>query len=524
MSYGGAFAQQHALRERNPLPVVLLVLSAFVLSCFARNYALSTRRSDASAAAGTGSGTLSIGRFDSYALALVLGGLRGPLVMVLWTTSEAQKSDRNLEDFDTKVEWIRLLQPEFDSVHIFQVWNKAYNVSVQMAAQANKYTTILDAVDYAEKVDEERPNNVNILVSLAQVWFDKLGNSNEKGYYRARVRAESLPHGSKSRLKRDDPGFRRTDLDPLLMNSGGQMVLVPAVLQPTVNPPVMSKDGEAYDGSKLQFLKQFEPYPEGLSPLAIGYNYYKRAQVLQAAGKQKHLQLSEMVIDSRPALSLKTWAEEEWDRGRRSELAAFGLTIPNDRLKLEMPSAELSDPKIADAGRLASAIFNYERIVTLVDASLKEYDRHLKAYPQSVGTYRSHQDLLESMREGCLADRDYLDMLRTTDPAKKKQLADSAIQHYIHARDLFAIQALRYYTDDDVLAQVLPKGVTKYDVKIDPAKPGQVTAMAFTADQLTKQRGKEFFDNYSDDRTEYLLYATRCTARLNALGVTDKGG
>jgi energy-coupling factor transporter ATP-binding protein EcfA2 len=65
---------------------------------------------------------------------VVLGGLRGPLVMILWTSSEGQKAERELEDFDTKVEWIRLLQPEFDSVHIFQVWNKAYNISVQMAS------------------------------------------------------------------------------------------------------------------------------------------------------------------------------------------------------------------------------------------------------------------------------------------------------------------------------------------------------------------------------------------------------
>jgi type II secretory pathway pseudopilin PulG len=44
--------------------------------------------------------------------------------------SKTSRTRRNLEDFDTYVEWIRLLQPEFDTVHIFQVWNKAYNISV----------------------------------------------------------------------------------------------------------------------------------------------------------------------------------------------------------------------------------------------------------------------------------------------------------------------------------------------------------------------------------------------------------
>ena len=70
---------------------------------------------------------------NSFSLALLLGGLRGPLVMMLWTSSESQKQEKDLQDFDSKIELIRLLQPEFDSVHIFQMWNKAYNISVQMA-------------------------------------------------------------------------------------------------------------------------------------------------------------------------------------------------------------------------------------------------------------------------------------------------------------------------------------------------------------------------------------------------------
>src|SRR5690606_26791636 len=129
---------------------------------------------------------------NSFALALLLGGLRGPLVMILWSNSESQKSQRNLEGFDTQVEWIRLLQPEFDSVHIFQMWNKAYNISVQMASMANKYATLLDAINYGERTNLERPHNLNILAGLAQIYFAKLGNSHEKEYYRAQVRRDTL--------------------------------------------------------------------------------------------------------------------------------------------------------------------------------------------------------------------------------------------------------------------------------------------------------------------------------------------
>src|SRR5204863_270247 len=152
---------------------------------------------DIGTAAGAGS---SLSAMNSFALALLLGGLRGPLVMFLWTSSESQKTERNLEDFDTKVEWIRMLQPEFDTVHIFQIWNKAYNISVQMASLANKYRTIIDAIDYARSVDQERPNNINILYAIGSVFGDKLGDSAEKAYYTKRVREESLPHAVRQKL------------------------------------------------------------------------------------------------------------------------------------------------------------------------------------------------------------------------------------------------------------------------------------------------------------------------------------
>ena len=133
----------------------------------------------------------SLAGMDTYALALLLGGLRGPLVMVLWAQSEAQKADRDLEGINTQIEWIRRLQPEFDTVHVFQMWNKAYNLSVQMVGLSNKYTTILDAADYGWSIDAERPDNLNIIKELGRIYADKLGSSNpEKHYYRERMRKE----------------------------------------------------------------------------------------------------------------------------------------------------------------------------------------------------------------------------------------------------------------------------------------------------------------------------------------------
>src|SRR3984957_20474303 len=174
--------------------VVVLLVLALIAASYTRDWAIADHdaiRNNGRLPRPVASSDSGLSTMPSFATALLLGGLRGPLVMILWTSSETQKQQHDLQDFDTKVEWIRLLQPEFDSVHLFQIWNKAYNISVQMASLRNKYTTILDAIDYGQKVERERPDDINIITAVAMLYGDKLGTSQEHVYYRARVRRES---------------------------------------------------------------------------------------------------------------------------------------------------------------------------------------------------------------------------------------------------------------------------------------------------------------------------------------------
>src|SRR4051794_34389371 len=282
--------------NRNRLPIVVMLLISLLAAGATRQWAAAFRRSG-NELSGTSSAGANLSRMNSYALALLLGGLRGPLVMFLWPSAEEQKAQKNLEDLDTKIEWIRMLQAEFDTVHIFQIWNKAYNISVQMASLSNKYRTIIDAIDYARKVDQERPNNINIIYAIGSVFGDKLGDSSEKAYYTQRVREESLPHASRQKLAANDPGYRRLQLDAVLDEQGKvpSQFLVPANLKPLDDP---DRPQDVYDGSELYFLQKFEPYPYGVSPFGFAYNYRKRAQLLQRLGHENHAQLSELVVDS----------------------------------------------------------------------------------------------------------------------------------------------------------------------------------------------------------------------------------
>src|SRR5439155_9424659 len=107
------------------------------------------------------------------------------------------------------------------------------------------------------------------------------------------VAKEAVP---RQKLRPANQTGRRFEMDTLVDQQGN---LLPEYLAATTTP---AGDGKGNNGAELQYLEQFQPYPYGVSPVALGYNYYKRAQSLSRYGRQKHIQLSEMVVDNEPGL------------------------------------------------------------------------------------------------------------------------------------------------------------------------------------------------------------------------------
>jgi hypothetical protein len=506
-------------RGRGRVAIAITLVIALVFSAILQQAAYSYRTAAINRNRPEGAAAPSrIANLDSFSLALLLGGLRGPLVMFLWTNSESQKSDKDLDSFDTQVELIRLLQPEFDTVHLFQIWNKAYNVSVQLASLSNKYAAILDAVEYAHRTDRSNPNNINILSATAGLFTDKLGNSSEKDYYRRRVRTETLPlyrvtfpaarveafkkavadagmDEGRVRLKTDaatgvttaimeKPGGdrvlatfkdtggvnvtavprqslrpearsgRRTEMDTMLDANG---TILPENLRATREVPA-GQDGN--DGSELQYLAQFQAggadrqectgFPYGLSPLALGYNYAKRAQILQRVSKQKHLQLADQVIDNQPGLALKAWSDEEWDRGRRLEqrgLAAMPGVVDTTPRELRTAAAA-PDTKVVDRFSIDEAIFSYLRAAQAAEAALPELAKHIDLFPSKLQNYYSHNDTLKADLHLTRADARYLQAIIAPTPEARKALLEQAKAEYAEASKWFTIIILKYYVDE----------------------------------------------------------------------------
>lgn len=506
------------MRQRSRAGIAIVLVVALLLSAGARYWADSLRASDIPDQGTIGAGT-SLSNMNSFALGLLLGGLRGPLVMILWIESENEKTDKNLEDVNTQIEWIRLLQPEFDTVHIFEIWNKAYNLSVQMTSLANKYDTILSALDYANEVARQKPDDINIITAIAQVYGEKLGNSSEKTYYRRRVRRESKPHEDPSHLRHTDPGWHRTEMDPIL---NAKFDLLPKEIKPapghTARPANLPADKEWNTGAPLQYLVKFEPFPDGVSPIALGYNYYKRAEVLETTYGQAHAQLSPLVIDSRPALALKQWLEAEWAQGRRREIQAFGMTVPTsggeeDRPAMENLTAGFGyDRAFSNRHDAELAEFAYRRAADLLPVVVAEYDRHLRAFTQNAATYRSH--VVEARCEAalCAGDADYLEA-GLVKPSARQALLVSARSHYINSIYDYERMILRYYTDLPLLAGALPPGFERIESgkykgveQLDPEQLARAVARV-ARNRIMLQRGRDSHDEDTDEFDRYMLHA-----------------
>jgi hypothetical protein len=594
MERGGAVTElkeQTRARRKAARPMTMVMLVVFFLATAAAQQGILDYRfpGEAPMSGGTASDT-SLSAMPSFATALLLGGLRGPLVMTLWISSETQKQRNDLEDIDTKIEWIRLLQPEFDAVHLFQIWNKAYNISVKMTSLANKYSTVIDAIDYGQKVDRERPDDSNILAALAQVYSDKLGASQENAYYRQRVRRETqtlfylrfpaslvdqfraaapqlgwnreeaplgldqktntytvlLEKPLAGRLVRElgqdatiqaqtpeeaasiNRSWRRMRLPPMLDADGN--ILPNLLAERFPRPAGVAEDQPWYDGSQLQMLKSYQPFPFGISTFALAYNDYKRAQLLLAVWKERMLQSNDMAIDSRPGIMLKLWAQDDWQRGRRAEIKSLGGASGTiaEPLDLEVPDGQIPlSMKILNPEAYDLAIYSYGSAARVFADARTEFNRHIHNDPTNAYNYFSHVDDTIAMEHLMLADRDYLEAIGAT-AERRQQLMKSALERYTVAQEGFALVLLKYFMEDRVAQKVFPIDPAtrkpRSRLTIEQAPPATWVPTAIAAVQETQRiytdpdTGQLIAgDMNQDERHEYLDYLQHCEERIDLL-------
>jgi hypothetical protein len=247
---------------------------------------------------------------------------------------------------------------------------------------------------------------------------------------------------------------------PVRAAFNGPDVTYTAVPRQSVHPE--SRSGRKYEMDTLvdekgyfltdklkerKYLEKFQPFPYGVSPLALGYNYAKQAQILQRVNKQKHLQLAEPVIDNQPGMSLKAWTEEEWDRGRRLEERGLPkISGTTDQTPRESKTAHTApDARIDDRRAIDEAIFSYNRAATVAEEGVAEFTQHIDRYPARLQNYFLHRDNLASIARVTRADALYLQAIE--DPAGRKALLDRAKLEYESAAKWYILMILKYYVE-----------------------------------------------------------------------------
>jgi hypothetical protein len=351
------------------------------------------------------------------------------------------------------------------------------------------------------------------------VYSNKLGTPQlEKAFYRRWVREQSfVPKDWHPGDRRDQPAWQRRRMEPKVDGNG---MILPHLLAPKPGhqrPANLPPDALWNTGAELQHLEKYQPFVQGVSTFALAYNYAKRAQVLMAVGKQSPLQVSDAVIDSRPAVELKGWGDDEFERGRVFEMQAMGLAAPGERLAMEMPTAAVppDQKRLADPSAVERAVYCYETAARVSDDAQKEYQRHM-ADPQFLdraGTYRSHVDTVIAVRELALADRDYLRAaaLPEADAGREKLLTEAA-RRYQEAIGRYQLIVLKFYVTDEMAARTYGDNVNRANIEQRPrAVQDQVMQRVRQALATSPPTGHE------EDVAEYETYIARATARLGQL-------
>lgn len=224
------------------------------------------------------------------------------------------------------------------------------------------------------------------------------------------------------------------------------------------------------------------------------------------------------MIDSRPGLALKAWSEEEWERARRRELSLFDKPVPEERIDMELPTADMKleqsfapnlTPEQIDAA-VKEALYSYALAARLAVDARGEYEEHLKRFDTNRFTYISHLDHLSAVEELIRGDHDDLAARQAT-AEQRTALARSAAEHYRKSIPLNQRIILKYYIDDGIA------GAIGYDkTQVDSIPVEKYSDLLDRAAKIRDSRGP-MYDTYREDRTEYERYVERAQARLKNL-------
>lgn len=150
---------------------------------------------------------------SSAAMNLVLLGMRGVAVNMLWIDLDTQKDMKRWAEMQATTESIVRLQPHYEKVWDFNGWNLAYNTSAEWDAVPDRYYWVKQGAKFLKRGVERNKRSTELYYRTGKVIEHKIGFADEANDYR------------KYFLKDPDPVFNNGP-DPAINPEGKDNFLV----------------------------------------------------------------------------------------------------------------------------------------------------------------------------------------------------------------------------------------------------------------------------------------------------------
>ena len=118
------------------------------------------------------------------AMNLVLLGMRGVAVNLLWIDLDNQKNMKRWSEMQAVTESIVRLQPHFDKIWEFNGWNLAYNTSAELDAVPDRYFWVKAGGKFIKRGVDRNRKSTHLQYHLGNIYQKKIGIADESKYYR----------------------------------------------------------------------------------------------------------------------------------------------------------------------------------------------------------------------------------------------------------------------------------------------------------------------------------------------------
>ncbi len=124
---------------------------------------------------------------------LSLVGSRGAAVTILWYSAIEKQKRNDFHEFEQLVKAVTTLQPHFITPWIFQSWNIAYNVSVEMQSMGDMYFYIARGIELLSEGERRNKKSPDMRYQIGFYYQNKFGVADQVQTLRCLYDLSNIP-------------------------------------------------------------------------------------------------------------------------------------------------------------------------------------------------------------------------------------------------------------------------------------------------------------------------------------------